>query len=183
MRAALAGGSHADGSTCAADRSRYGGQPANGPLGAGERRHGPGRIAHRRGGPGQIASGVHAEGACPGADGRRRRWTSPVIEWRCSPHFQNTGLYPAIDFYERALDFGLAEPAEAQFDRLLSRLETYDLARPETVPLWASLLGLPTPDRFPPLSLSPTRQREETFRVMREWLHMRAARKPGPVRR
>ena len=25
-----------------------------------------------------------------------------VIEWRCAPHYQNTGLYPAIDFYERA---------------------------------------------------------------------------------
>jgi len=103
---------------------------------------------------------------------------SPVIEWRCSPHFQNTGMYPAIDFYERALDFGLEKSAEAQFDLLLSRLEAYDLARPETLPLWASLLGLPTPDRFPPLSLSPTRLREETFRVMREWLHTRAARRP-----
>jgi len=103
---------------------------------------------------------------------------SPVIEWRCSPHFQNTGMYPAIDFYERALDFGLEKSAQAQFDRLLSRLEAYELARPETLPLWASLLGLPTPDRFPPLSLSPTRLREETFRVMREWLHTRAARRP-----
>src|SRR5262249_61188347 len=28
---------------------------------------------------------------------------APVLESRCSPHFQNTGLYPAIDFYERAL--------------------------------------------------------------------------------
>ena len=46
------------------------------------------------------------------------------------------------------------------------------------MPLWASLLSLPTPDRFPPLSLSPVRQREETFRVMLEWLHTRAARKP-----
>src|SRR5271154_4813897 len=103
---------------------------------------------------------------------------SPVIEWRCSPHFQNTGLHPAIDFYERALDFGLEESAEAQFDRLLSRLEAYDLARPETLPLWASLLGLPISDRFPPLSLSPTRLREETFRIMREWLHTRAFRMP-----
>ena len=103
---------------------------------------------------------------------------SPVIEWRCSPHFQNTGLYPAIDFYERALDFGLEKSAQVQFDRLLSRLEVYELARPETLPLWASLLGLPTPDRFPPLSLSPTRLREETFRVLREWLHTRAARRP-----
>ena len=99
---------------------------------------------------------------------------APVIEWRCSPHYQNTGLYPAIDFYERALAFGREEPPQARFDRLLRRLEQYGLARPETVPLWASLLSLPTPDRFPPLALSPVRQREETFRAMLEWLHVRA---------
>jgi serine/threonine protein kinase/predicted ATPase len=103
---------------------------------------------------------------------------APVIEWRCSPHFQNTGLYPAIDFYERALAFGREDPPQARFDRLLHRLEQYDLARPETVPLWASLLSLPTTDRFPPLQLSPIRQREETFRALMEWLHTRAARRP-----
>jgi len=103
---------------------------------------------------------------------------SPVIEWRCSPQYQNTGLYPAIDFYERALAFGREEPPQTRFDRLLRRLEQYDLARPETVPLWASLLSLPTTDRFVPLSLSPARQREETFRAMLEWLHTRSARSP-----
>jgi serine/threonine protein kinase/predicted ATPase len=103
---------------------------------------------------------------------------APVIEWRCSPYYQNTGLYPAIDFYERALGFGREEPPQARFERLLRRLEQYDLARSETVPLWASLLSLPTTDRFTPLSLSPTRQREETFRAMLEWLHTRAARRP-----
>ncbi|HEV3261450.1 MAG TPA: protein kinase, partial [Gemmataceae bacterium] len=103
---------------------------------------------------------------------------APVIEWRCSPHSQNTGLYPAIDFYERALAFDREEPPQARFDRLVHRLEEYDLARPETVPLWAALLSLPTTDRFPPLSLSPTRQREETFRAMLEWLRTRAARRP-----
>jgi class 3 adenylate cyclase/tetratricopeptide (TPR) repeat protein len=103
---------------------------------------------------------------------------APVIEWRCSPHFQNTGLYPAIDFYERALGSGREEPPQARFDRLVRRLEAYDLARPEIVPLWASLLSLPTTERFPPLALSPTRQREETFRAMVEWLHVRAALRP-----
>src|SRR5262249_34088403 len=44
---------------------------------------------------------------------------APVIEWRCSPHFQNTGLYPAVDFYERGLAFGREEPPPARFDRLL----------------------------------------------------------------
>jgi class 3 adenylate cyclase/predicted ATPase len=103
---------------------------------------------------------------------------APVIEWRCSPHYQNTGLYPAIDFHERALGFGREDPAPARFDRLLHRLEQYGLARPETVPLWAALLSLPTPDRFPPLALSPVRQREETFRALLEWLQTRAANRP-----
>ena len=103
---------------------------------------------------------------------------APVIEWRCSPHYRSSGLHPAIDFYERALDFGREEPPAARFDRLVRRLEQYELARPETVPLWAALLSLPTTDRFPPPSLTPARQREETFRALLEWLHTRAARKP-----
>jgi serine/threonine protein kinase/predicted ATPase len=101
-----------------------------------------------------------------------------VIEWRCSPHYQNTALYPAIDFYERALAFGREESPTARFDRLLHRLEQYDLARPETVPLWAALLSLPTTDRFPASTLPPARQREETFRTLLEWLQTRASRKP-----
>jgi predicted ATPase len=103
---------------------------------------------------------------------------APVIEWRCSPHCQNTGLHPAIEFYERALGFRPEEPPQDRFDRMIDRVAQYDLARPETVPLWASLLSLPIPDEFQPLSLSPTRQREETFRLMLEWLHVRAARSP-----
>lgn len=103
---------------------------------------------------------------------------APVIEWRCSPHYQNTELYPAIDFYERALKFRPEETPEDRFNHLLCRLEKYGLARSETVPLWASLLSLPAPDRFPSRSLSPVRHREETFRTMLDWLHTRAARKP-----
>jgi predicted ATPase len=103
---------------------------------------------------------------------------APVIEWRCSPHYQNTELYPLIDFTERSLGFGPEEPPQARFDRMLDRMEQYGLARPEMVPLFASLLSLPLPDRFPPLALSPVRQREETFRAMLEWLHVRAARRP-----
>jgi serine/threonine protein kinase/predicted ATPase len=103
---------------------------------------------------------------------------SPVIEWRCSPHFQNSALFPAISFYERALDSAREEAPQARFDRLVHRLEQYGLARPETVPLWASLLSLPATDRYPALSLSPVRHREETFRAMLEWLRTRAAWKP-----
>jgi serine/threonine protein kinase/predicted ATPase/energy-coupling factor transporter ATP-binding protein EcfA2 len=102
----------------------------------------------------------------------------PVIEWRCSPHGQNSGLQPAIDFYERALGFSVEEAPKARFERMQNRLAQYGLARPETLPLWASLLSLPTPEQFPALSLSPARLREETFDVMLEWLHARATRQP-----
>jgi serine/threonine protein kinase/predicted ATPase len=103
---------------------------------------------------------------------------SPVIEWRCSPHFQNTALYPATNFYERALAVDREEPPQARFDRLVHRLQQYGLARPETVPLWASLLSLPATDSYPARSLSAVRQREETFRAILDWLHTRAARRP-----
>src|SRR5205085_2617916 len=38
---------------------------------------------------------------------------APAIEWRCSPHYQDTALYPAVDFYERALALGREEPPPA----------------------------------------------------------------------
>jgi serine/threonine protein kinase/predicted ATPase len=101
---------------------------------------------------------------------------APVIEWRCWPHYQNTGLHPAIDFFERALGFRPEEPPQDRFERALSCLGKYGLDRPDVVPLWAALLSLPAADRFPPLSLPPARQREETFRLLLEWLHARAAR-------
>jgi serine/threonine protein kinase/predicted ATPase len=103
---------------------------------------------------------------------------APVVEWRCSPHYENTGLHPAIDFYERALGFRPEEPPQERFDRLRSCLGKYGLDRPDGLPLWAALLSLPTPDHLPPLSLPPARQREETFRLLLEWLHVRAARGP-----
>jgi predicted ATPase len=102
----------------------------------------------------------------------------PVIEWRCSPNFQNTPLYPAVDFYERALEIDREATPHVRFQRVLERLREYGLDRPEIVSLWASLLSLPAPEGYPPLSLSPTRQREETFRMILEWLRVRAARQP-----
>ena len=47
------------------------------------------------------------------------------------------------------------------------------------MPLFASLLSLPLDDRFPPLGLSPVREREETFRAIREWLRAFSDRRPA----
>ncbi len=127
----------------------------------------------------QVARGVHLPKEHVLGQMVEGEVDAPVIEWRCSPHFQNSGLHPAIDFYERALAFDREVSSSARFDRLLlRRLEQYELDRPQTVPLWAALLSLPTTERFPVPSLPPARLREETFRAMLEWLHTRASRNP-----
>ncbi len=95
---------------------------------------------------------------------------SPVVEWRCSPHFQNTVLYPVADFFERFLGFGRDDAPASRFDRLICHLKQYDFAQFDVVPLFASLLSLPIDENFSPLGLSPVREREETFRALREWL-------------
>src|SRR5262249_10016792 len=100
-----------------------------------------------------------------------------VIEWRCSPHYQRTGLYPVVDYFERALRFARDGAPGARLEGLVRRLEEHDLARPDVVPLLATLLSLP-PEGCSPPPRSPARQREETFRVLRELLHAHAACRP-----
>ena len=103
---------------------------------------------------------------------------SPIVEWRCSPHFQNTGLFPVVEFFERILGFGRDDTPSGRFDRLVRHLGEYELARPDFVPLLASLLSLPLGAHYLPLGLSPVREREETFLAMMEWLRAYSSRRP-----
>jgi len=102
----------------------------------------------------------------------------PVIDWYGSPHVQNTGLYPVAEFFQRILQIGQGLPAESRVDRLISHLKKYNLAQPDTVPLFASLLSIPNDERFPSLALSPVREREETFKVLKEWLRAYSSEQP-----
>ena len=103
---------------------------------------------------------------------------SPVVEWRCSPHFQNTSLHPVVEFFERMLGFVRGHTPAARFDRLVSHLGRYELARPDFVPLFASLLSLPLGAQYLPLGLSPVREREDTFLALMEWLRAYSSRRP-----
>ena len=85
------------------------------------------------------------EGAAPSSDAPMSMAASAVadpavVEWRCSGRLQNTGLYPATEFFERFLGLGLEEAPALRFERLVRHLGDYDLARPELVPLFAIAL-------------------------------------------
>jgi len=95
---------------------------------------------------------------------------SSIIEWRCSQHFKNSELHPASDYLARFLRAGRDPLPAACFDRLARHLDDYDLDQPEAVALFAKLLFLPADERYSAVGLTPAREREETFRALRQLL-------------
>jgi class 3 adenylate cyclase len=93
----------------------------------------------------------------------------PHTRWECrsSPYYQNTALYPLIVFVQRALHWHPGDTAEEKLEKLEQQLRQYRLPVAETVPLFAPFLSLTLPeDRYPPLTLSPQRQRQKTLETL-----------------
>ncbi len=85
------------------------------------------------------------------------------IEYRCSSYHQHSPLYPVITHLQRVLAFAQDDAPEAKLDKLERVLAPHALPLAETVPLLASLLMIPLPARYPPLTLTPQRQKQKTL--------------------
>jgi class 3 adenylate cyclase/tetratricopeptide (TPR) repeat protein len=88
-----------------------------------------------------------------------------ALTYQCSPFQTQSALYPVIDQLERAAGF----TREDSFDRRLDKLEAL-LAQGSEDPrsvaaLFAQLLSLPA-GRYPPLGLSPQKQKEKTLQAL-----------------
>jgi len=91
-------------------------------------------------------------------------WLTPC---QCSPYYQNTALYPLIELLERvALRFEREEAPEQKLRKLEGFLVQYGLPLAEAVPLFASLLSLPLPPEYAPLTVSPERQKQQTLQAL-----------------
>lgn len=121
---------------------------------------------------------IPAEESFTSIPGGRGEPLAPIIEWRCTPRHQNSGLYPVIEFLERQLCFGHEETPEEKFQKLHDQLASLGLATGDVVPFLAALLSLPITDRYEPLALSPARQKEKTIEAIREYLRAFAERQP-----
>lgn len=104
--------------------------------------------------------------------------TALALEARCSPYHQNSAFHPVIDFLQRLLRFQRGDSAEEKLLKLRDTLRRYRLPIEETVPLLATFLSLPIPATFPPLALSPQKQKEKTMQLMLAWLLAEAERRP-----
>jgi predicted ATPase len=82
------------------------------------------------------------------------------LRYFCSPHHQDSALYPVIAQLERAANFRRDDGPEAKLDKLAALLAP--AAEAGDVSLLVELLSLPGGDRFAPLELSPQRKKERT---------------------
>jgi len=96
----------------------------------------------------------------------------------CAPEHQQSVLYPVVDHLQRFLQWQRREPPEAKFDTLERALSTYRVPLDDVVPLFAALLSVPMPERYPPLNLTPQRQRQKTHEALVAWLLAEAERQP-----
>jgi predicted ATPase len=103
-------------------------------------------------------------------------WLTPC---QCSPYHQHTALYPMIDLLERVvLCFERAESPQQKLSKLEGFLVQYGLPLAEAVPLFAALLSLPLTAGYPPLTMSPEQQKQQTLQALLTVLLRIAAQQP-----
>ncbi len=109
--------------------------------------------------------------------------TQTWLECRCSPYHQNSAFYPIIDLLQRVLRFSRDDSPEEKLRKLEAALEVGAIhespQRSEIIPLFAALLSLPLPEHYPPLNLTPQRQKQKTLEAVLTWLLAEAYGKVG----
>ena len=84
-----------------------------------------------------------------------------------------------MDLFQRLLQFQAEETPEEKLEKLAQALSQYRLPVEESVPLFAPLLSLPVPENhYPPLNLSPQRQRQKTLETLVALLLEQAKQQP-----
>src|ERR1700756_3177134 len=100
------------------------------------------------------------------------------LRYFCSPHHQDSALYPSISQLDRACAFRREDTAEQRLAKLEAVLAqgTNDLS--EAVPLLADLLSIPMGDRYPPLNQTLQKRKEKTLHAQLAQVEGLAARQP-----
>jgi predicted ATPase len=100
------------------------------------------------------------------------------LRYFCSPHHQDSPLYPSIMQLERAAGFQREDTGAQRLDKLEAVLAqaTNDIG--EAAPLLADLLSISTGDRYPPLNLTPQTRKEKTLHAQLVQIEGLAAGRP-----
>jgi len=100
------------------------------------------------------------------------------LRYFCSPHHQDSALYPITVQLERAAGFRRDDGNEQRLTKLEAALAQATSDLDEAVPLLADLLSIATDHRYPVLSLSPQKRKERLLRTFLAQVEGLAARAP-----
>jgi class 3 adenylate cyclase/predicted negative regulator of RcsB-dependent stress response len=88
------------------------------------------------------------------------------LRYFCSPHHQDSALYPIITQLERAAAFRHDDTDERRVDKLETLLTQATNELSGAVPLLGDLLSIPTGDRYSVLNLTPQKRKEKTLQAL-----------------
>jgi class 3 adenylate cyclase/tetratricopeptide (TPR) repeat protein len=99
------------------------------------------------------------------------------LRYFCSPHLQNSPLYPCIQQLERASGFTRGDSPIRKLEQIEAIL-TAGSQRAEDIALIADLLSIPTDDRYPKLQVSPQKRKQKTMEALLRQLDILSQRQP-----
>jgi class 3 adenylate cyclase/predicted ATPase len=100
------------------------------------------------------------------------------LRYFCSPHHQDSALYPIIAQLERAAGLQRDDTAAQRLDKLETLLAQATTEISESAPILAELLSLPTGSRYPVLDLRPQERKSKTLKALLGQLEGLAAQQP-----
>jgi class 3 adenylate cyclase/tetratricopeptide (TPR) repeat protein len=101
------------------------------------------------------------------------------LRYQCSPHHNNSPLYPFIVQLERAAGLKVDDTPEQRLDKLEELLAIASPQISGTTPLFAELLSIPYEDRYPKLlAPNPAQLRRRTFAALLDQFESLARQKP-----
>jgi predicted ATPase/class 3 adenylate cyclase len=91
------------------------------------------------------------------------------LESRATPYTERTPFFPVIELLAQGLAFAEGDAAADKITKLERGLAAVGFALAEALPLLADLLGLPAPEGYARLSLSPEARRRNSMQLLAAW--------------
>ena len=102
-----------------------------------------------------------------------------ALRFQCSPYYVNSAFWPIIDNFERTQKFARDETPESKLDRLEALIVTR-YGRPiADVRFVASILSIPSEQRYGALSMTPQKHKDETLRTLVDITEAAARQQPS----
>ena len=99
------------------------------------------------------------------------------LRYFCSPHHQDSALFPVIGQWEEAAGFERDDTPAVRLEKL-EALVTANAPAEGDVQLLAELVSVPFEERYPALNLTPQRKKEKTYQALLRQLGGLARRQP-----